>query len=94
MLSLPTAKYTSSCHPATAVGGKVNLFTLAVGLMFGLLPILVPGMYARFPRAVEMLLGNGLAAGTVATVLLNILFHHVRRRVPVAAVSPGAPAGD
>jgi len=76
------------------VGAHDNLFTLAVGLMFGLLPILVPGMYARFPRAVEIVLGNGLAAGTIATVLLNILFHHVRRRAPVAAVSPGAAAGE
>jgi xanthine/uracil permease len=68
-----------------------NVFTLAAGIGMGLLPILVPGVYSHFPRAVQMVLGNGLAAGTIATVLLNTLFHHLGKQaeteVPAGAVA-------
>ncbi|TYL76983.1 uracil-xanthine permease family protein [Bradyrhizobium cytisi] len=68
-----------------------NLFTLAAALAVGLLPILVPGIYSKFPAGVQMILGNGLAAGTVVAVLLNILFHHVR---PKFAFGHAEPAGE
>jgi uracil-xanthine permease len=68
-----------------------NLFTLAAALAVGLLPILVPGIYSKFPAGVQMILGNGLAAGTVVAVLLNILFHHIR---PKFTFGHGEPAGE
>jgi uracil-xanthine permease len=55
-----------------------NLFTLAAALAMGLLPILVPGLYSKFPQSVQLVLGNGLAAGTLTAVLFNIIFHHIR----------------
>ncbi len=58
-----------------------NVFTLASGLTMGLLPILVPGVYSHFPHAAQMILGNGLAAGTVTAVLVNILFQSRAPRV-------------
>ena len=61
------------------LGEHGNLFTLAAGLAMGLLPILVPGLYSKFPQAVQMILGNGLAAGTLTAVLMNIVFHHLGR---------------
>ncbi len=68
-----------------------NLYTVAAALAIGLLPILVPGMYGRFPAALQIILGNGLAMGTVAAVLFNIVFHHLGR--PALAAGPGdAPA--
>ncbi len=57
-----------------------NLFTLAVALSFGLLPILAPGLYGKFPPMAQIILGNGLAMGTVMAVLSNIAFHHTGRR--------------
>jgi uracil-xanthine permease len=54
-----------------------NVFTLATALAMGLLPILIPGFYSKFPANAQILLGNGLAMGTVTAVLLNILFHHL-----------------
>jgi uracil-xanthine permease len=57
-----------------------NVFTLAAALAMGLLPILVPGLYSKFPPNTQIILGNGLAMGTLTAVLLNILFHHVGRR--------------
>ena len=64
-----------------------NVFTLAAALAMGLLPILVPGLYSKFPTNAQIILGNGLAMGTLTAVLLNILFHHVGRR-PVEAPGP------
>ena len=67
-----------------------NLFTLASGLALGLLPILVPGLYGKFPAAAQTILGNGLAAGTLAAVLVNLLFHGLAAAPPVErATEPG-----
>ena len=54
-----------------------NLFTVAIALAIGLLPILVPGLYGKFPTMLQIILGNGLAMGTLTAVLFNILFHHL-----------------
>ena len=62
-----------------------NLFTVAIALAIGLLPILVPGLYGRFPTMLQIILGNGLAMGTLTAVLFNILFHHLGQPVPQAA---------
>lgn len=64
-----------------------NLYTVAAALAVGLLPILVPGMYGRFPATLQIILGNGLAMGTIAAVLFNIVFHHLGR--PAVAKEPG-----
>jgi uracil-xanthine permease len=60
-----------------------NLFTVAIALAIGLMPILVPGLYSKFPTMLQIILSNGLAMGTMAAVLFNIVFHHFGR--PVAA---------
>ncbi|TCD19088.1 uracil-xanthine permease [Pseudomonas sp. IC_126] len=54
-----------------------NLFTLASALAMGLIPIVVPGFYSAFPSHFQVVLGNGLAMGTLTAVLVNILFHHM-----------------
>jgi xanthine/uracil permease len=53
----------------------------------GLLPILVNGIYSKFPFYLQMILGNGLAAGTITAVLLNIAFNYigVARKSPETA---------
>lgn len=61
------------------LGEHGNLFTLAAGIAMGLLPIMIPGLYSKFPSAVGMIMGNGLAAGTLTAVILNIAFHHLGR---------------
>ena len=50
------------------------MVTLAAALSLGLLPILVPGVYSQFPQWVQMVLGNGLAAGTITAVIVNAAF--------------------
>jgi uracil-xanthine permease len=76
------------------LGEHGNLFTLAAALAMGLLPILVPGLYSRFPQSVALILGNGLAAGTLTAVFFNIIFHHVGMAPHKnAADLPAKPAG-
>jgi uracil-xanthine permease len=80
------------------LGEHGNLFTLAAALAMGLLPILVPGLYSKFPQSAQLILGNGLAAGTLTAVLFNIIFHHLGTGTSPsvigttpAPVSPSAP---
>ncbi|WP_345816113.1 uracil-xanthine permease family protein [Paraburkholderia sp. PREW-6R] len=60
--------------------GKVDLhargnqYTLAAALVTGLLPVLVPNVYASFPAYVQIVLGNGMAAGTLTAILVNLVF--------------------
>jgi uracil-xanthine permease len=61
------------------LGEQGNLFTLAAALAMGLLPILVPGLYSKFPSSAQLILGNGLAVGTLTAVLFNIIFHYARK---------------
>lgn len=68
-----------------------NLFTLAAGLAMGLLPILVPNLYAKFPGAAQTILGNGLAAGTITAVLVNLMFHGAATAAPSAAPAAAEP---
>lgn len=56
-----------------------NMTILAVALCVGLLPILIPGMYAQFPAGVRMFLGNGVAMGAITAAALNFLFFHCGR---------------
>jgi len=71
-----------------------NLFTLAAGLAMGLLPILVNGIYSKFPFYVQMVLGNGLAAGTITAVLLNIAFNLSRTSQPTSVTTDAAAPAD
>jgi uracil-xanthine permease len=60
------------------LGRHSNTFICAVALALGLLPILVPGVYAGFPPNVRILLESGVAVGAFVAVVLNLLFHHLR----------------
>ena len=57
-----------------------NMVIAAVALAVGLLPILIPGFYDRFPGDLRVLLGSGVAMGAFTAVLLNVVFHHLGGR--------------
>ncbi len=65
-----------------------NMFVLAGALTMGLLPIVVPGLYSRFPDTLQLVLGNGLAMGSLTAVVLNLVFNRVQADSPVIASSP------
>lgn len=56
---------------------RSNMFILAAGLTMGLLPILVPGLYSKFPATLQLVIGNGLAMGSITAIVLNLVFHHI-----------------
>ncbi|GLX21671.1 nucleobase:cation symporter [Streptomyces lavendulae subsp. lavendulae] len=61
-----------------------HAFVCAVALALGLLPILVPGVYAGLPSGARILLESGVAVGAFTAAVLNVLFHHVRPRLSAA----------
>ncbi|MFF5447762.1 uracil-xanthine permease family protein [Streptomyces sp. NPDC012888] len=65
-----------------------NTFVCAVALALGLLPILVPGVYAGFPPNLRILLESGVAVGAFTAAVLNILFHHVRPALATRTAGP------
>ena len=52
-------------------------FGLQHVLVMAAVPIVVPGLYSRFPATAQLVLGNGLAMGAVTAIVLNIVFHHL-----------------
>jgi xanthine/uracil permease len=54
----------------------------------------VNGIYSKFPFYVQMILGNGLAAGTITAVLLNIAFNYNAASDKPAPVAEPATSVD
>ncbi|WP_054311321.1 uracil-xanthine permease family protein [Mesorhizobium sp. 1M-11] len=68
------------------------MVTLASALSMGLLPILVPGVYSQFPQWAQMILGNGLAAGTITAVIVNAMFGATSGQVDPSTKEAGREA--
>ncbi|MCT4716847.1 uracil-xanthine permease family protein [Enterobacteriaceae bacterium H18W14] len=62
-------------------------YALATGLVMGMLPILVPGLYQNFPSVVQMVFGNGMAAGTLTAIMVNSLFLFSEKRAALRSRS-------
>ena len=78
--SASSAAWGSTCSAASTCTRRAICSPWRSPCPIGLLPILVPGLYGRFPRPMlQIILGNGLAMGTLAAVLANILFNHLGR---------------
>lgn len=75
---------------------RSNMYVLAGALTMGLLPILVPGIYSQFPKALQPILGNGLAMGAMTAVVLNLVFQiwrpHAAPAQAAAAATAATPA--
>jgi uracil-xanthine permease len=56
------------------LNARSNQYTLATALIAGLMPILIPNVYGQFPPNLQLLLGNGMAAGTVVAIIVNLAF--------------------
>ncbi|WP_435947265.1 nucleobase:cation symporter-2 family protein [Dryocola sp. BD586] len=68
---------------------NMNLVVVATALAFGMIPIVMPTFYDRFPDWVHTLLHSGISATCLAAFTLNILFNSrlrpSRRRLPEAS---------
>ncbi|MGM7670457.1 nucleobase:cation symporter-2 family protein [Microbacterium sp. A93] len=72
---------------------SLNLIIIAVALGFGLLPLVVPTVYAAFPAWFSVIFQSSISSTTMMALLLNIFFHHVlKRRRAVDAEAVSVPA--
>lgn len=75
------------------LGERSNSLVAALALAIGLLPLLAPALYDGFPGWVRTVAGSGVVAGTLAAVLLHILFTTAGRDKAVVEPVPPGPAG-
>lgn len=66
-----------------------NVLIVATALGVGVIPIVAPDFYQRFPEAVQTILGSGISAGCVAAILLNLLLR--RRDGNTSGAAPEQP---
>ncbi|MBF6332893.1 solute carrier family 23 protein [Nocardia transvalensis] len=60
------------------LGDRVNFTIVAVSIGVGLIPVLTPGMFDKFPSAAQILLTSGITLAAVTSFALNMLFNHTR----------------
>lgn len=66
---------------------NMNLVIVATSIAFGMIPIVMPSFYDRFPGWVHTLFHSGISAACLVSVTLNLLFNRVAKR----AVSTRVP---
>ncbi|MBS6059524.1 MAG: purine permease [Pantoea sp.] len=66
---------------------NMNLVIVATALAFGIIPVVMPGFYDRFPGWVQTLFHSGISAACLVSVTLNALFNPLPKRE--AAVDRG-----
>ncbi|GAA5145813.1 nucleobase:cation symporter-2 family protein [Microbacterium pseudoresistens] len=59
---------------------NLNLIIVAVSLGFGLLPLVLPGIYHAFPSWFSVIFDSAISSTTMMAILLNIIFNHLVRR--------------
>jgi NCS2 family nucleobase:cation symporter-2 len=52
-----------------------NLFIVAISIGFGMIPLVAPTFFAKFPKELEPLLNSGIVLAAIAAVLLNAYFN-------------------
>ncbi|WP_017593633.1 uracil-xanthine permease family protein [Nocardiopsis potens] len=77
-----------------ALDDHTTTFICAVAIALGLLPILVPGLYAALPSTARILLESGVAVSALTAALLNVLFRHPGGSPAPAAEPTAEPAAE
>ncbi|WP_225730747.1 MULTISPECIES: nucleobase:cation symporter-2 family protein [unclassified Nocardia] len=71
---------------------RVNATIVAVAVGIGLLPVMVPGMFAKFPTAAQILLTSGVTLGAATAFTLNLLLNHTRLGAFARGTKPAEPS--
>lgn len=58
--------------------GNMNLIIVAVGLGFGMIPVVMPTFYQDFPSWFETIFHSGISSSAIMAVLLNLLFNELK----------------
>jgi uric acid transporter len=54
---------------------RFNLYTVAISVGFGMIPLVAPTFFAQMPKALGPLLHSGILLTAIAAVLLNLFFN-------------------
>jgi len=54
-----------------------NLMVVAISVAVGLIPLAVPGIYQKFPEALQVILNSGITVGSVVAIVLNAILNKV-----------------
>ncbi|WP_046173682.1 nucleobase:cation symporter-2 family protein [Domibacillus indicus] len=69
------------------MNAQENLLIIACSVGLGLGVTVVPDLFAGLPGGVQILTGNGIVAGSVTAIVLNIIFNEIgRKKAPVSVV--------
>src|SRR5215468_2948210 len=58
---------------------RFNLYVVAISVGFGMIPLVAPNFFARFPGELRPLLDSGILLSAIVAVILNAFFNGVRR---------------
>jgi NCS2 family nucleobase:cation symporter-2 len=75
---------------------RFNLYVVAISVSFGMIPLVAPNFFARFPGELRPLLDSGILLCAIVAVILNAFFNGVRRAetTPASAAATAAAAGE
>ncbi|MEA5453915.1 nucleobase:cation symporter-2 family protein [Sinomonas sp. JGH33] len=71
---------------------SMNLIIVATSIAFGLVPVVSPTFYSKFPTWVQVIFDSGISSAALMAVLLNILFNVIKRGNPKGSPSVFAAA--
>jgi NCS2 family nucleobase:cation symporter-2 len=72
------------------LGNRRNLYVVAVSLGVGMIPVFDPRFYDRLPAAVATFMNNGVVAGVITAVVLNLILNgEATRETPLAEGAAG-----
>ncbi|HML14161.1 MAG TPA: nucleobase:cation symporter-2 family protein [Xanthobacteraceae bacterium] len=73
---------------------RFNLYVVAISVGFGMIPLVAPNFFARFPGELRPLLESGILLSAIVSVLLNAFFNGLGRGEPARAETASAAAGE
>jgi xanthine permease len=61
--------------------GNYNALIIAVSIAVGVIPIAVPGFYAKFPESARVICESGITMGSIVAIALNALLNELGSKV-------------
>ncbi|MBD3110449.1 purine permease [Bacillus sp. AGMB 02131] len=72
------------------LASQENMFIVAISVAIGLGVTVVPNLFAQLPGSITILTSNGIVAGSVTAIVLNIVFNMIGKKKEAEAIAPTA----
>ena len=70
------------------LASQENMFIVAISVAIGLGVTVVPDLFAQLPGSITILTSNGIVAGSVTAIVLNIVFNMIGKKKEAEAIDP------